>query len=136
MEKTKVLFRGFRADGMGWVKGDLLQNYIHHEGFLTIVENGCINYKVITSSVGQFVANVFGLELWEGDLIRVNNLETTWRSEPNFDWRLFAVTKNRYVWALNNSVMYFPLREEDPETLNPYDVTLVGNTNDNPELVY
>lgn len=53
-----VKFRGLRTDGKGWVYGDLLQNYIHHQSGATIQQGGCIVYEVIKETVGQYIATI------------------------------------------------------------------------------
>lgn len=53
MKPEQIKFRGFRKDGAGWVEGDLMQNYVHHNG-LTIVQGGCIYNEIHPESLGQF----------------------------------------------------------------------------------
>ncbi|WGQ15599.1 hypothetical protein [Sphingobacterium faecium] len=63
-------FRGLRVDGKGWVYGDLLQNYIHHKSGATIQQGGCVVYEVIPETVGRYLVNKNGFNLYDGDIIK------------------------------------------------------------------
>lgn len=77
-----------------------------------------------------------GKEVYEGDIVRIANYETEWKlSEPDFDWRVFEIQWNRYTWAYNNSVIYSPLSDYDTRTSEPYDIEVIGNIYENPELL-
>jgi uncharacterized phage protein (TIGR01671 family) len=77
-----------------------------------------------------------GVEIFEGDVIRVANIKEEWKyGEPDFDWRIFEVQYNRYTWAINNKAIYRPLSDYDNNDGTPYDIEIIGNIYENPELL-
>lgn len=77
-----------------------------------------------------------GKEIYEGDVIRINNLVENWkRGEPEFDWRVLRVWWNRYTWSLQNEVIARPLTDYDLRTLEPYELEVIGNIYENPDLI-
>lgn len=79
-----------------------------------------------------------GKEIYEGDLVRINNLTENWKNgEPPFDWRVLAVEYNQYAWAFNNSVLYFPMStyKDRAGEFYDYEIEVIGNIYENPELL-
>ena len=79
-----------------------------------------------------------GKEIYEGDLVKINNLTEKWKyGEPEFDWRVFVVEYNVYTWAFNNSYLYMPLStyKDSGGEFYDYDLEVIGNIHDNPDLL-
>jgi uncharacterized phage protein (TIGR01671 family) len=129
----QITFRGKRVDNGQWVEGDLMQNYIHHEGYLTIVQSGCIYYKVITESVGQFTGlrSKSGEDIYEGHIVLAYT-----HINGNF---IDRVTEKFEVIFKGVSFQYKPIdgKEYKQYTVSPIgcEVEVIGNITDNPELI-
>ncbi len=122
----EMLFRGKRIDGLGWVFGDLLTEYIHHEGW-TIVHGGCVYFEVIPETVGQYTGleDRNGVKIFEGDIVRDK-------------WNCYTpIFQNGIYMAFN--VDYLHLKKQEPST--QFNVIwrngceIIGNVHDNPELL-
>lgn len=78
------------------------------------------------------------VEIYEGDVVRIHNLTENWkRGEPDFDWRVFKIIYNRFVWAFENPVMYMPMStyKDRGGEFYDYDIEVIGNIYENPELI-
>lgn len=123
---SRYLFRGKRVDNEEWIEGDLMQHYIHHEGFLTIVQYGCVYHKVIPETVGQLLRpenkEKFEDAYFEGDIVK----------HPI--WGYLKVTFDRenleVVFEWPNGKSTYPVR-----MVKEYVLEVVGNIWDNPELL-
>lgn len=67
---NKIQFRGKRVSDGTWVYGDLLTQYLHHNG-ATIVEYGCVCNEVTPDTVGQFTGmyDRSYKKIYEGDIL-------------------------------------------------------------------
>ncbi len=77
-----------------------------------------------------------GREIYESDVVRIANMTEDWKhDEPDLDWRIFKIEWNRYTWAFNNAVIYFPLSDYNLRDGTPYDIEVIGNIYENPDLL-
>lgn len=80
--------------------------------------------------------DVSGKEIYEGDLVKINNYKTTWKhSEPRFDWRIFLIEWNKCTFAFRNSAIYMPLSDYDLHTLESYELEIIGNIYEDQEIL-
>lgn len=134
----EIKFRGKRVDNGNWVYGDLVHNAFDGTSMtmpIGIQPDNSYPIAVHPETVGQYVGEVCGLHLWENDIVKIINLKETWRSEPQFDWRVLRIEYNRFVWSLKNYYLYMPLREMDEDCTYTYEMGVLGNIHDNPELI-
>lgn len=121
---SRYLFRSKRIDNGEWVEGDLMQHYIHHEGFLTIVQNGCIYHKVEPETVGQWTGLVdkSGVKIWENDVFTCSNY-TMYGGQYRVFW------DEKYLcWCFGKHLV------SPTELFRATHIKKIGNIFDNPDL--
>jgi len=142
---NKIQFRGKRVSDGTWVYGDLLTQYLHHNG-ATIVEYGCVCNEVTPDTVGQLtgLSDGSGTKIWKGDILAC----THWF----FDGGEIDEHFTAFVGFGNGSFTLEGIRsryysdytgEKDGEgmcwigAINfcPDDYAIIGNIHDNPELL-
>ena len=126
----EIEFRGIRVDNGEMVYGDLLTKYIHHQGFLTILEHGCINYKIKPESIGQYtgIKDKNGVKIFEGDVV---SFRANYSSKPcgNMDG---VVVFESLQWVILNKNGSYSINEETDEFYCKSEV--IGNIHQQPEL--
>jgi len=104
--------------------------YIMHNHYDSII--------VKPETIGQLTNLDIGkdIEVYEDDIVRIHNYDQRWKhGEPDFDWRVFRVVRNQHVWAFENKAIYMPCSNYDTSTGMPYEISLIGNMFDNPEVL-
>jgi len=113
----EILFRGKRQDvskGKDWVYGDFNQHDVHHG--TSILECGCINHGVRHETVGQYTGlkDKNGKMIFEGDIVQA------------CDGIMAKVYFDREIASFLADCSYL---------LKNHELTIVGNIQDNPELL-
>lgn len=99
----EILFRGKDENG-NWHEGDLMQNYIHHQGFLTIVQNGCIYIRVIPETVGQFTGRTdeFNVRIFENDIVLYAGAKGVVFYDSDSAMFMVKFEENRSRWSFDS----------------------------------
>lgn len=126
----EILFRGKRYDDGSWVEGYLIHDetcntHIPYIGYLFDGGHDIDVAEIILGTVGQFtgMSDKNGKKIFEGDAVRVSNdyfcsdFVCRW-DEPNIE---FMLANKHESFGLGY--------------VAPYEVEVIGNIHDNPELV-
>lgn len=77
-----------------------------------------------------------GKEIYEGDIVRINNLRPDFkRMETPEKFNIFRIEWNKCTYAFNNDWIYKPFGDYDTNTLEPYELETLGNIYENSELL-
>ena len=138
----EILFRGKRIDNGEWVEGGSIFKLInksgehffiprfnekviatHDDNMNIIALEGCILYKVDPETVGQYTGLIDknGLKIFEGDVLTVDG-------EDGFFVLEFQEDTARFVMSGDSIVVDF-------DNFWSYEVEVIGNIHDNPELL-
>lgn len=112
--------------------------YIWDDRFLQLIQMPSTYYHDgIVPPVMQFTGlhDKNGKEIYEGDIVRIENFLTHWETEPPIDWRIFEIIYNQYTWNLRNPYISTPLADYDTKTLEPWHIETIGNIFENPDLL-
>lgn len=129
----EILFRGKRVDNGERVEGDLLRSrgkcYIHEPidpfDYLGELSGFIKMYEVAPETVYEFtgLTDKNGKKIFEGDIVK------------------FYDTIHKVVFETKNGTAYFGIKISDIETwgfgnyVEVYKLEVIGNINDNPELI-
>ena len=114
----EILFRGQRFDGV-WFEGYFFAKPILEKYFIIIGED---QYMVKPETVGQYtgLTDKNGLKIFEGDVLTLDG-------EDGFFVLEFQEDTARFVMSGDSMVVDF-------DNFWSYEVEVIGNINDNPEL--
>jgi uncharacterized phage protein (TIGR01671 family) len=118
----EILFRGKRKDNGEWIEGDSLIHSMYKKGDVCIgVVEGLAIHSVIPSTIGQFtgLTDKNGKKIFEGDIVKYSNGygHIAW---AELHGAFMCVEENGEYWE------WFS---------NMYDIEVIGNIHDNPELL-
>ena len=137
----EILFRGKRCDNGEWVQGFYVRadHHWHNNGIHKdwIICGASANggwfalhnkYAVKTDTVGQFtgLTDKNGKKIFEGDIIRVAS-EASYGRWSDFECRW---DEGNLEWGLTNKNESFGMAY-----VSPYEMKIIGNIHDNPELL-
>lgn len=118
----EILFRGRRKKGdKRWVEGDLTQGYAGYVGIMVRCCAGS-SFEVVPETVGQYtgVTDKNGVKIFEGDIL----------STPK--WKGVVTWGDGYG---GYCVQHGINRPAIDIVMNEFDVEVIGNIYDNPELL-
>lgn len=127
----EILFRGKRYDNGNWVEGYLIHDEVcnTHIPYIGYLFGDDIDVaEIILGTVGQYtgLTDKNGTKIFEGDVVKVlqgKDKGVTYVGFENGSFMLYPRTGNIYertLWA------YW---------YNDWDVEIIGNIHDNPELI-
>lgn len=147
----EILFRGKRIFDEQWVYGTMYKTAIDINPFiLTVGKSGC-SYQVYEETVGQYTGlkDKNGNGIWEGDIVDLFGMKGKAVQEfgtfgiafmKTIDYDLLETKmpfNNSANFCFNDNFIslweIFCNYGQDDNTL--YDVEVIGNVNDNPELL-
>lgn len=120
MALREIIFRGKRLDNGEWVEGNYWEFCGDHN---IMVPGNCIGSRVDPSTVGQYTGllDKNGERIFEGDVLTVDG-------EDGFFVLEFQEDTARFVMSGDSIVVDF-------DNFWSYEVEVMGNIHDNPELL-
>lgn len=141
MQNERYLFRGISTHTGTWVRG-YLYRYSETRALHIIVSDPrnrgvfiypSVSYPVIPETVGQFTGmlDCTGEKIFEGDKVRIDNFNPRFRNIPeDFDYRIFDIMWNKYVWAFYNDLIYYPMSPYDTHDGTEFHIVKIGSIHD------
>lgn len=133
----EIKYRAFDTETGKYYDGSDLKDFTGNEdGSLILNCNfGGMGSRMVFEQYVE-IKDKNGNELFEGDIVFITNYKQNWKhGEPNGNWKIFEVKRNKYVFALNNYWIYKPLSDYDTSDLMGYDIEIIGNVHQNRELL-
>jgi YopX protein len=126
------LFRGKRIDNEGWVEGGYIFNPFFNRAEIHVFENDMQKvFEVDPSTVG-LISKVLGQEIAVGDILHCFDSQSTTPDKP-FGATEIVEWKDGCLWLRHRdvSIIDFLMRADGDR----YEILVVGNIHDTPELI-
>lgn len=102
--ETEILFKAQKADGSGWIEGDLLQTEITE-----IFKDGLI--KIHPETVCQFICEIRDMKVFSGDKVIVQGTKRIGLYETEVIKTKFGFTLKENKTVLSESACLVAIRE-------------------------
>lgn len=136
----EIKFRGKRFDNGKWVYGDLLylntkphvftgSEAFEQDEFITSLHS-CEMCEVIPETVSQYtrLTDKNGQEIYEGDILKFADKGNTFTAAVEWNYE-------NGVWCITFEYRVYVDGKPLGEWLYEYDIEVIGNIHDNPELL-
>ena len=137
----EIKFRGKRKDNGEWVFGDY-SRYSKEASIIMVDLLEEEDYWVSNETVGQFTGlhDKNGVEIYEGDVVRIEHDITETQSLGSIENKDLSVWEEVVeTFEVEDVVVFvngsFDVQEWAVGIFMPYEIEVIGNIHDNPELM-
>ncbi len=141
MRMREIKFRGKRVVNGEWVYGYYKYSKILHEHII-VSDDDCVSYTTDPETVGQYTGleDRDGDEIFEGDVVWIEHEITETQSLGSIENKDLSVWEEVVeTFEVEDVVVFangsFNVQEWVVGTFMPYEIEVIGNIHDRPELM-